>query len=200
MGDATRSFTREAMTATLETALDAFRAARITVAYRVCGTSAALLQGVPLPAGDIDVLLATREDVDTFAAALSSFPCLHAASWLPESWQYFTRFEVKGIELELSTVERPVDSDAMECTGAGPWRHYVLIPCGAHQVPAVRLELRLATELLRDRPDRYRPLLDHMRTHGFDGDLLRRAMTACGIPVDRRRLVLDRLTRSRSRP
>ncbi|SEN22799.1 hypothetical protein [Nonomuraea pusilla] len=177
-------------------ALDALHAAGADMAYRVCGTGAALLQGVPLPAGDIDILLAGREDLETFAAVLSSFPCLYAASWLPESSQYFTRFEVNGVDVELSTVERQVDSDALECVGSGPWQHHVLIACGSHQVPVIRLEIRLATELLRDRADRYEPLLDHMATHGFDPDLLRRALDACSIPAHRRRLVQDRLARS----
>ncbi|NUW38240.1 hypothetical protein HTZ77_43605 [Nonomuraea sp. SMC257] len=193
MGNATRPLTLTDVTTTLAMTLDALAAAGADTAYRVCGTSAALLQGVPLPAGDIDILLADRADVDTFAAALSSFPCLYAAAWIPESAQYFTRFSVNGVWVELSTVERHVDSDAMECVGSGPWQHFVLVPCGSHQVPVIRLELRLATELLRDRPDRYDPLLDHMGAHGFDPDLLRRGMDACSIPDQGRRLVRDRL-------
>ncbi|MEU5950363.1 hypothetical protein ABZ793_33135 [Micromonospora sp. NPDC047465] len=38
--------------------------------YRLVGTSAALLQGVELPTGDVDILVAWRDDVDTTAAAL----------------------------------------------------------------------------------------------------------------------------------
>jgi hypothetical protein len=102
---------------------------------------------------------------------------------------------VNGVELELSTVEQQVDSDGMECAGSGPWQHYVLITCGSHQVPVVRLELRLVTELLRDRSDRYDPLLDYMGTHGFDSDLLQRAMNTRRIPADRQQLVQDRLGR-----
>ncbi|MFC5822689.1 hypothetical protein [Nonomuraea insulae] len=181
------------VTTTLDTVLTALRAAGADMTYRLGGTSAALLQGVHLPAGDIDLLVARREDVDTFAAALSSFPCLYAASWIPESLQYFTRYEVNGVDVEISTVEEQVDSDAMENVGRGPWEHYVLITCGSHLVPMIRLELRLATELLRDRPDRYEPLLDHMGTHGFDSALLQRAMDARHLSAERRRLVRDRL-------
>jgi hypothetical protein len=195
MGNGTRSLNLTDITTTLAMALDVLGAAETDIAYRVCGTSAALLQGVPLPAGDIDILLANRQDVDTIAAALSSFPCLHATSWFPQSSQYFTRFEVNGVELELSTVERQVDSEEMECAGSGPWRHYVPIACGSHQVPVVRLELRLATELLRDRADRYDPLLEYLGTHGFDPALLQRAMNACRIPALRQRLIRDRLAR-----
>ncbi|GAA3702762.1 hypothetical protein GCM10022224_080700 [Nonomuraea antimicrobica] len=196
MDHGARSLNLTDVTTALNITLDALEAAKTDTAYRVCGTSAALLQGVPIPAGDIDILLASREDVNTFAAALSSFRCLYAASWFPESSQYFTRFEVNGIEVELSTVERQVDSDGMECAGSGPWQHYVLITCGSHQVPVVRLELRLVTELLRDRPDRYDPLLDYLGTHGFDSDLLQRAMNAHQIPAHHRRLTQDRLAHS----
>lgn len=188
------------VTATLDTVLTTLRAAGADLAYRLGGTSAALLQGVHLPAGDIDLLAARREDVDAFAAALASYPCLHAASWLPESSQYFTRYEVRGVKVEMSTVERQVDSDAMECVGRGPWQHHVWVACGSHRVPAVRLELRLATELVRNRADRYEPLLDHLTAHGCDADLLHRAMRDQGLSAEHRRLVWDRLGRAAPPP
>ncbi|WP_067173614.1 hypothetical protein [Microtetraspora niveoalba] len=196
MGDREPSLRLTDVTTTLDTALTALRAAGADLDYRVGGTSAALLQGVQLPAGDIDVLMARREDVDTFAAALSTFPCLHPASWLPEASQYFARYEINGVAIEISTVEWQVDSDGMECVGPGPWQHYVVVTCGSHRVPVVRLELRLATEVLRDRPDRYGPLIDHMGAHGFDPDLLQTAMSARSLPVERRRMIRDRLARA----
>jgi hypothetical protein len=159
MGAGEASLRLKDVTSALETALTALRVAGADPTYRVGGTSAALLQGVRLPVGDVDLLVARRKDVDAFAAALSSFPRLYAASWIPESSQYFARYDVHGVHVEISTVEQETDSDGMECVGRGPWQHYVLIACGPHRVPVVRLELRLATELLRDRPDRYEPLL-----------------------------------------
>ncbi|GAA0915795.1 hypothetical protein [Nonomuraea longicatena] len=181
------------VTAALDTVLTTLRAAGIDLTYRLAGTSAALLQGVRLPVGDIDLLASRRKDVDDFAAALTSFPCMYAASWLPTASQYFVRYEVNGAMVEMSTVERETDSDAMECIGRGPWQHVVWVDCGPHQVPAVRLELRLASELVRDRADRYEPLLEHMRTQGCDLDLLHRAMTAQGLSAEHRRLVRSRL-------
>ncbi|MEV0827231.1 hypothetical protein [Nonomuraea rubra] len=196
MGDGEATLRLDDVTTALETTLTALSASGRTPDYRVGGTSAALLQGVELPVGDVDLLAARREDVHLVAAALSAFPCLNAASWLPGSAQYFARYDVNGVQVEISTVERETDSDGMECVGSGPWRHYVLIACGPHRVPVVRLELRLATELLRDRPDRYEPLLDHLAARGFDEALLDRAMTANGLPAERRRMVADRLARS----
>jgi hypothetical protein len=161
--------------------------------YRLVGTGAALAQGVHLPTGDVDVLVARRADVDAFAAALSEFPCLTSPVWLPDAKQYFARFEIDEIEVGFSTVERPVDSDAFECIGRGPWEHYLPIRFGRHVVPAVSLELRLATELVRDRPDRYEPLIEHLRSHGVDLPLAQRAMSDRGVNAMLQQQILDRL-------
>ena len=56
----------------LSTFLDITMPSCAHVAYRLVGTGAALLDGVALPSGDIDVLVKEREDVDAFGAALSS--------------------------------------------------------------------------------------------------------------------------------
>jgi hypothetical protein len=146
--------------------------------YRLVGTSAALAQGVQLPAGDIDILVARRDDVDRFATALSGFPCRTSPVWLADGRQYFAKFQVDQIDVEISTVEWPADTEPFECIGPGPWEHYVQVTLGTHVVPAVSLELRLVTELVRDRPDRYTPLIEHMRLHGADLQFLVKAMRA----------------------
>jgi hypothetical protein len=161
--------------------------------YRLVGTGAALAQGVHLPAGDVDILVARRADVDTFAAALSGFPCLTPPVWLPDARQYFARFAVDEIDVGFSTVERSVDTDTVECIGRGPWEHYVPIRCGRHVVPVVSLELRLASELVRDRPDRYEPLIEHARRHGADLQLIRRAMSDRDVNPILQQRVLERL-------
>lgn len=163
--------------------------------YRLVGTGAALVQGVQLPTGDIDILVARRADVDTFAAGLSGFRCLDPPAWLPGARQYFTHFELDEIKVGASTVEVPTDSDAIECIGPGPWVHYVDIDVGRHVVPAVALELRLVSELIRGRPDRSGPLIEHLRSHGADLRLVRRSMSERGVDPDVRKQVLDRLQR-----
>lgn len=161
--------------------------------YRLVGTGAALAQGVQLPAGDIDILVAQRADVDKFAAALSGFRCLEPPAWLPEARQYFTHFEVEEIEAGASTVEVPTETDTFECIGPGPWNHYVDVKIGKHLVPVVRLELRLVSELVRNRPDRYMPLIEHMRAHGADLQLVHRAMNDRGVDPVRQVHILDQL-------
>jgi len=161
--------------------------------YRLVGTGAALAQGVRLPTGDIDILVTRRVAVDRFAAALSGFRCVDPPAWLPDARQYFTHLVVDEIKVGASTVEVPVDGEAIECMGRGPWQHYVDIDFGEHTVPAVGLELRLVSELIRNRPERYEPLIEHMRWHGADLRLVRKSMGERGVDVVRQHQVLDQL-------
>jgi hypothetical protein len=179
----------------LSTVLDQIDPYAAGLGYRLVGTSAALLQGVELHAGDVDILVRRRADVDSIAAALSRFPCLRPPVWLPDARQYFAHYQVDDIGVEASTVERPADTDALECVGKGPWQHYVQVQCGKHMVPAVRLELRLVSELYRGRPDRYLPLIDHMRVHGADLQLVLRGMAERGAQPTLQAHVLDLLRR-----
>jgi len=164
------------------------------IAYRLVGTGAAMLHGVNLPVGDLDLLLLDRAGVDAFCAALAPFECLEPAAWLPQARQYYANYAVNGIEVGLSTVEVETESDTIETFGPGPWElHYSLLPCGPYRVPTVDLELRLITELYRDRPDRYTPLIAYLREHGCDLDLVRRGLSGGRLSQDRIESVLRQL-------
>ena len=149
--------------------------------YRMVGTAAALMYGVSLPAGDVDILLRDRAGVDAFGESLFSFECLTAPQYLEGSEQYFCSFLVSDVEIECSTVEAQIESDTHECIGSGPWLHYEQVSCAGHQVPVVALELRLITEWSRDRPDRYVPIVQFMQSHGCDKELLVRGLNDRGI-------------------
>ena len=167
---------------TLITMLDHAMPAYAHVEYRLVGTGAALLHGVELPAADVDILVRQRQDVDAFGAALSPFRCLSTPAWLPETRQYYGNYDVNGVEVGISTVEIESEADTIETFGRGPWEHFIPIPCGPHTVPTVVLELRLITELFRDRPDRYQPIMRHMQVNGCDIDFIHRGMGAAGLP------------------
>lgn len=167
---------RDHLLETMTIVLDHVRRACPEVAYRFVGTGAALLHGVDLPAGDIDILVKERSDVDAWGAALASFTCLFPPTWLPDAHQYYANVEVNGVEVGISTVEVDTASDAIETLGSGSWEHFSLIACGPHTVPTVALELRLVTELYRDRRDRIAPIILYLRAHGCDLDLVRRGM------------------------
>jgi hypothetical protein len=184
---------RQQLCETLITVLDHSMPACAQIEYRLVGTGSALLQGVSLPAGDVDILVKERESVDAFGAALASFKCLFSPAWMPEARQYYAEYEVNGVGVGISTVEVETESDGLECVGRGPWEHYVVVSCGPYTVPAVALELRLVSELLRDRPDRYTPLIHHMQVHGCDVELVRRGMEARNLPQALQDRVLGQL-------
>ncbi|GEO81676.1 hypothetical protein [Pararhodospirillum oryzae] len=187
---APRTLTIESLRARLARVLDlvaregAFR-------YRLIGTAAALLRGVPLVPGDVDFLAGARGDVDTFARALGAYRCLTPPTWMPSAWQYYAAFEVDGLKIEASTVERPSDSPFLETLGRGPWEHFSTIAAGDTRVAVVALELRLATELRRGRKEHADLLIHWMRDQGCDPRLLENALHAQGIDEHTRSSVLS---------
>ena len=172
---------------TLVTIFDCVLPAAPDVEYRFGGTASVLFRGIALPAGDIDFLLQQRRDVDLFSrgvSALSSTRCLMPPTWLPDDSQYFARYVVDNVVVEFTTVElqEELETDTFECVGRGPWEHFDLISCGPYRVPTVALELRLLSELRRNRPERYRPILETLRRQRCDVALVRRGFVARSIP------------------
>jgi hypothetical protein len=163
--------------------------------FRLGGTAASLLHGVDLPVGDVDFLVGERHHVDLLASALQGFPILVPPHWLAYSngGQYWARFDVEGVQVEFSTVEFATDSDALECIGSGPWVHYLTLPCRSVELPVVALELRLVSEVFRDRAERYRPIVEHLRSKPCDLALIRRGLTARRISETRQAQVLAML-------
>jgi len=193
MGHPAPLLDRARLTEALILLLDHAMPACAQIDYRLVGTGAALLHGVSLPAGDVDILVKERHSVDAFGSALSLFRCLQAPALLAGAHQYYADYEVNGVEVQISTVEVASDADTIETFGRGPWEHFALLPCGRYAVPTVALELRLITELSRNRPDRYQPLIRFMRVQGCDLDFIRRGMAAARLPQAMQDDVLNEL-------
>jgi hypothetical protein len=193
MGHPPRLLDQVRLRETLITFLDHTMPTCAQIDYRLVGTGAALLHGVPLPAADIDILVRERSSVDAFGLALSSFRCVVVPTWLAEAQQYYGSFEVNGVEVEISTVEVASESDTAETFGRGPWEHSTLLTCGRYAVQTVALELRLVTELIRKRPDRYQPLIQFLQRHGCDLDYIRRGIVAAGLSQIMQDDVLNKL-------
>ena len=152
---------------------------------RLVGTASSVMRGIELPANDVDILFHDRSGVDSWFSALSAhLDVSDPPAWIGGSMQYFTRMHDGDVTIELSTVEIETDADTIECFGEGPWRYFDLVPCGARTIPAVATELRLITEVLRGRTDRYRPIVDHLRGVGCDVALIRRGLERAGVTKD----------------
>jgi hypothetical protein len=87
-----RMLSQQQLRKTLVIVLNHVMPACAQIEYRLVGTGSALLQGVPLPAGDVDILVRERENVDAFGAALASFKCRFSPAWLPEERQYYADY------------------------------------------------------------------------------------------------------------
>jgi hypothetical protein len=149
---------------------------------RLVGAASSLVRRIDLPVGDIDILFRTRAALDDWFASLTPrFDVDTAPEWIDDTCQYFARVRVDDVVVELSTVEMPSDSDALECVGRGPWCHYDVISCDRVAVQVVANELRLATEVSRGRVDRSGPIIEHMRDVGYDAALARRAFAGAGV-------------------
>lgn len=164
------------------------------VEYRLVGTAAAVVQGVPISASDIDILVRRREDVDRLDLALRGVSRLDSPMWLPDAQQYFARYLVDGIDVEISTVEFD-DTGLTECAGAAPWDHFASVRVGRHVVLCVSLELRLVTEVVRGRREHVDALTSHLRSHGCRIDLVQQSMTDRAIPPNRQAEIRRALTR-----
>jgi hypothetical protein len=180
---------------TLISLFDCVLPAISTTEYRVVGTAATLLHGIGVAARDIDLLFNDRQGIDLFHKQLSASSGIvqhQPPAWLAGSRQYFARYTIEGVTVELSTVEFEVDrnNDTLECVGRGPWEHFDPIACGPYQVATVALELRLLTELSRNRPEQYQPILKYLRIHPYDVDLVRRGLAAHAIPQQQQHTVL----------
>jgi hypothetical protein len=114
--------------------------------------------------------------------------------WIADAQQYFARVRADGVAVELSTVEIESESDTMECVGVGPWLHFDVVNCGAGRISAVATELRLITEVIRSREDRYRPIVGYLRRHGCDIGLIRRGLADLGAKQDRVDRILAELS------
>lgn len=163
------------------------------VEFRLVGSAAALVCGVRLSVGDIDVLLKERRGVDLFSAAMEGFPCLSPPTHLVDARQYLAKHDVMGVDVEFSTVEWETTSDAIECFGRGPWEHFALVRVGPHLVPTVTIELRLVSELARNRREQYLGIAKYLREHGADMDLIRRGLKAGNIPLNLEQEILGLL-------
>ena len=154
--------------------------------FRLVGTASCVLRGIEMAASDVDVLFRSRDAIDAWTASLAAVADVADwPIWIDEASQYFARLDVDGVTVELSTVEVEADTDAGECVGLGPWVHFDRVPCGRFTVPTVALELRLVTEVARQRADRWGPLVAYFRSHPCDLGLVERGLIAYSTPRER---------------
>ncbi len=156
---------------------------RLSDRVRVVGTASSALRGIALPVGDVDILARDRDAVDELVAASGSPPATVLET--PFGHQYIADHQLAGVPVQLSTVESsPTGRQRLaECVGEAPWRYFSLVDVAGRPVPVVASELRLASDLMRGRDDRWRPVAAHLRATGFDLELLEQAVLGFSQPM-----------------
>jgi len=142
----------------------------------VVGTASCALAGIDLPTGDVDFLAFDRDAVDELAKAAeeAGFTALVAPGWLawtPDSGQYFARSALGDVWVEFSTVEVGGKQREIEA-----WRRSGVVHVDDVAIQSEALEARLATELARNRPDRWVPIASHLARRGYDRASMRSAI------------------------
>lgn len=161
---------------------------RLGEKIRIVGTASSMLRHIDLPVGDVDILAKERPIVEELAAAAAAAGgvCLEPTGWMenPGFGQYFTEFELSGVRIAFSTVELPPGEPAHigECVGDAPWKYFDMIEVEGHYVPVVASELRLFSEVVRSRADRWRQIGAQLEREGYNEELLAAALEA--LPSD----------------
>lgn len=207
----------------LATVLDAAGDLVGSLRFCLVGTASSRVRGIPLPVGDVEFVAADRHTVDALFARISAdlprLPVEHAAELqkfagrgrATDLWFYAAAWRVEGVSIGWATCEPVggmprdpmrlsadvravhVHSDVYECLGRAPWIHSDVVQVGDHAVCCVATELRLVSELVRERGERYDPIFDYLEDRPFDRDLLARAVTARVIDATKRFPRLARL-------
>ncbi len=171
------NLTKSKTESTLQIILHKIQASRVKINFRLIGTAAAQIRGITIPTADIDLLAESRKDVDAFIEIFRDFIDSESPKWFNCSNQYYASFQIDSTRVEISTVEIDSRLDIMETFGHGPWIHYSMISIGEYEIPAVALELRLISEVLRERTDRIYPIVDYLKQNSLNTDLLKRTLS-----------------------
>jgi hypothetical protein len=190
---ATRATTLQFVTITRDEAIGALRPLLPALELlrdrvRIVGTASSLLRGVEVPAGDVDILAKDRATVEQLAreADDAGATCEAGPRWIdtPFGGQYIADYRVGGVLVQISTVELsiPDPSYVAECAGDAAWLHFDTIQIDGYVIPVVASELRLLSDVIRGRPDRWLPTASFLAKVGYDERLLSAAMT--GVPSE----------------
>ena len=161
--------------------------------YLLCGTAAGLFQGVFQPVRDINLLAKTRTQVDDFSHALRIYPQVEKPIYTESEKLYRATHLIRGVEVSMTALDTSQEDSENMVTSLSPWDYYTEVKIDSHTIRTEALELRLASEIARERPRHYLPLIKHLQKHGADVDLAQRAMAAKAIANDTMRKVISQI-------
>lgn len=189
----------------LQTFCDLYSESHLKMNWIIVGSVGSVLQRARMIPNDLDIYVRNTEEVAQLAALLKRFnqKSKSELSYFDSEWlssdeePYFTqsftsgftwtkgKWKIQDFPIEVVQISNAVgipDSD----TGEGIWEggKYIwdlskkIIEFEKHLVPVVPLEVQLESNIRRNRQDRVDAIVNTLMAHGYDKDLLDKALSA----------------------
>jgi hypothetical protein len=172
-------------TTTLATVAERLNDAHID--WMLLGSAATALRGVAIFPGDIDIAVLAADDITHAATVLPTPPeppdrnlwfstiAQPALQWGDENERWrFGRWMINDVKVELAHIDAPAVADLMvETRSPLIWRERQTLTCHEQHIPAVPVEVQLATMMARQQHARIEATIAHTP---LNLQLLRRAI------------------------
>jgi hypothetical protein len=187
----------------LETFCDLYERSNSDVQWIVVGSVGSVLQGAEMTPNDLDLYVQHEDDLKQLASMMEPFH-LKSKCELPYSdraWHssaeepYFTqtfpsgfswmkgKWEIAGFPIEIVHIAQSAgipdsaDGEGIWEGGRHIWSLARRIRFATYEVPVVPLEIQLESNFRRNRPDRANAIIQTLKKHGFDRELLEKALS-----------------------
>ena len=159
------------------------RLAERDITWALTGSAALLLNGVQVEAHDLD-LTTDQAGVQAIADALAEFVVTPAGWWeTDELASQFARLQVEGVQVDVVgrpfVIKRPGGAVAIR-----PWAIRHEIDFEGRKLPIIPLEAELIAYAMMGREAKVQLIADHLRTHGYDGELLGELIAGQDLPEE----------------
>ena len=153
------------------------------IAWALSGSAALLLNGVQVEVHDLD-LTTDEMGVQAIADALAEFVVTPVGWWETDKLaSQFARLQVEGVQVDV--VGRPFIIKRPEGTVAiRPWSVRHEINFEGRKLPIIPLEAELIAYAMMGREAKVQLIADHLRTHGYDEELLHELIADQDLPED----------------
>jgi hypothetical protein len=193
----------------LQSFCDLYDRSNVTVDWILVGSVASILQGAEMDPNDIDIYTRDQDDVSKLSTILAKYSRanpsalpVHDPEWmssLPEP--YFTqsfpsgftwtkgKWEIDAFQLEVVQISNSagipdsIAGDGIWEGGQYIWEYSREVEFADYRIPVVPLEIQLESNLRRNREDRTRSIIAAMKKHGYDKELLEKALSSKHKPI-----------------
>lgn len=188
----------------LKTVCDLYTESKLAANWIVVGSVGSVLQHASMSPNDLDIYVRDIEDVKQIAGLLDQYNLKERSerSYFDSDWRssaeepYFTqsfssgftwtkgKWKIHDFDVEVVQISNAAgipDSDSGEGIWEGGkyiWELIKHVEFENHLVPVVPLEIQLESNIRRKRQDRVDAILNALLLHGYDKELLAKALSS----------------------